>query len=246
MIKRGIGLLSVLILCVLFLNVFVSAEAIGIETKKINDDEFNFKITLYDDNKNKIDGELGYVVQDFHANIVQEGNINSGEGINFKLPKNPYQGPWKINAHYKNTETNELFNVGDVKRASIILNGDSLIIENTGNVVYDKKILITIGNEDQTANIFLNIGQTKTIKISAPVGEYTIKVDDGENQVTEKGVSLTGTVVGLRSIAPGNFWSRYVVVLFLLALFLAFVIVNAFKLNNLFSNKSGKIKKRKR
>jgi len=224
-----------------------NAEAIGIDVKKTSYDEFNFKITLYDDNKNRMDGQLEYIVQNFHVDIVHEGSVNSGDNINFKLPKNPYQGPWKITARSKDTETNELFNVGDIKRADIKLEGDNLIIENTGNVVYDKKILIKIGNDDQTADIILNVRQTKIIKLTAPAGEYTVEVDDGEKQITKTGVSLTGNVVGIERVIKGGFWSRYpMVALFLLSLFLVFVIVSVLKIHNLIVNKSGVIKKRNR
>lgn len=243
--KRGV-LLIALMFCIVFLIVFISAEGIGISTKKTDTDTFNFKITLYDDNKNKIDGQLSYFIQDFHADIVQEGNINSGDDINFQLPKNPYQGPWKITAKNKDVEANEWFNVGDIKRADIRLEGDNLIIENTGNVPYDKKILIIIGNQDQTADIFLNIRQIKRIKLTAPAGEYTVKVDDGEKQVTQTGVSLTGNVIGVERVIEGGFWSKYpMVALFLLSLFLVFVIVSVLKLHDRFANKSGKKIKKK-
>lgn len=245
-IKRGI-IIAVLILMINFSIFLISAEAIGIDVKKNGDDKFNFKLTLYNDNKEKIDGQIDYSIQNFHTEVVQEGAIESGGLVNLQLPKNPDQRPWKIIAKYNDIESNELFNVGDVKRADIKLEGDTLIIENTGNVAYDKNILVTIGSEDQTINVFLSVMQTKRIKLTAPEGQYTIKVDDGENQIVQPGVSLTGNVVGAKSAASGNFWSKYpLIVLFLLSLFLVFVIVSVLKVHNKLSNKSGVTKKKKR
>lgn len=247
-IKKGMFLFCIVFICIMlsFVNL-ANAEGIGISTKKNDADTFNFKITLYDDNKNKIEGQLSYFIQDFHAEIVQEGSVNSGDDINFKLPKNPYQGPWKITARYKDIEANELFNVGDVKRGDIKLEGDNLIIENTGNVAYDKKILIIIGDQDQPADILLNVGQTKRIRLTAPTGEYTVKVDDGEKQVIETGVSLTGNVIGVERVIEGGFWSKYpMVALFLLSLFLVFVIVSVLKIHDRLADKPRKVKKRRK
>lgn len=245
-IKRGC-LAVVLIFLVIFSVFLVNAEAIGIDVKKIADDNFNFKLTLYDDNRVKIDGQLDYSIQNFHTEIVQEGKIDSGENINFKLPKNPVQGPWKITVKYNGIEFNELFNVGDVKRADIRLEKDNMIIENTGNIPYDKKILIHINNEIQTIQVYLSVGQLKKIKLTAPNGDYTIKVDDGEKQITQTGVSLTGNVIGMESIMEGGFWSKYpLVALFLLSLFLVFAVISILKVHNRITNRKLKTRKRKR
>ena len=244
--KRGAFIIGILF--IIFLIGFAYAEKLEIRLKQISPDRFNFTIILYDNDNNKIDGEIGYKIQDYYTDNVGEGKVNSGEEISFELPKNPAQGPWKISASYDGAEISELFNVGDVKRADIRLEGDNLIVENTGNVAYDKKILITIGNEDQTAQIYLDVRQTKKIRLTAPDGQYNVKIDDGEKLVSQSDVSLTGNVVGLESVIDGGFWSRYpLVALFLLSLFLVFVIVSVLKIRNRLTNKkvnNKKIKKR--
>ena len=228
-----------LFFALVFLIGFVNAQKLEIRAKQISPDGFNFTIILYDNENNKINGEIGYKIQDYYTDNVGEGNVNSGEEISFELPKNPAQGPWKISASYDGAEISELFNVGDVKRADIRLEGDNLIVENTGNVAYDKKILITIGNEDQTAQIYLDVRQTKKIRLTAPEGKYTIQVDDGSNKnLVFPDVSLTGNVVGLESASLGSFWVKYpLIVLFLGTLMLIIVIIVTLKIHERLINK---------
>ncbi len=150
---------------------------------------------------------------------------------------NAYQGPWKIVAEYNRIETNRLFNVGKLEKVEIKLEGDILIIKNIGNAPYDKKILIYIGRVDQTAQVFLEIGQTKRIRLTAPDGDYDVKVIEGnEEKILEfKGVKLTGNVVGLERVLGDSFLKKYpVVVLFLIAVGLVVIIILGLKMHRRF------------
>jgi hypothetical protein len=161
---------------------------------------------------------------------VDFGKANSGEEVNFKLPKNPSQGLWKINASDNGKSVNELFNVGDIMRADIRLEKDNLIIENTGNVAYNNKILITIGDALQSQPVYLAIGETRTLRLTAPAGEYTVKVDDGSgnDNLVFNSVTLTGNVIGMENVIQGNFWQKYgILSTFLVILFIVSVIVGS-------------------
>lgn len=213
----------------LLLVSFVSAQKLSIQIERSHNDVVNFKITIYDDNNNKIDGEANYIIQDYYGYDKGTGKADSGEEISFELPKDPSQGTWKINATYKDKSISELFNVGDIKRADIRLEGDNLIIENTGNIAYDNKILITIGDIPQSQTVYLAVGETRTLRLTAPAGEYTVKVDDGtgESNLVFNGVSLTGNVIGLENITKKDFWQRYgMIIVFLTILFVVSITVS--------------------
>jgi len=216
----------------------VSAERIGIDTGNsyVPGENVKIKITLYDDASNKIQGTINYKILNYYSETVQEGSINSGEEITYQLPSDAYQGPWKIIASYNSIEANTLFNVGQSQKAEIKIEGDTLILKNVGNSVYDKKILIYIGQQDQTAQVYLDIGQEKRIRLTAPTGTYDVRVIEGneENTLEFKGVGLTGNVIGLESVlGGGNFWQKYpVVILFLGALLLVVIVVVILKGRN--------------
>ena len=216
----------------------VYAEKLDIEVKDsyLPGDEVRFKVVLYDDENNKIQGKIDYVLQDYYTELMIGGVADSGQEIIYKLPTNAYQGPWKITADYKDISVNRLFNVDDLEKAEIRIEGDVLIIKNIGNTPYDKKILIYIGQEDQTAQVYLEIGQEKRIRLTAPEGTYDIKVVEGneENVLEFKGISLTGNVVGLeRVLGNDSFWEKNeIVTLFLGTLLLVIVVVSILKIRN--------------
>lgn len=244
--KKEILFLVFSAICLILVS-SVYAEKLEIKINSVKEGNVNFQIVLYDDNLKIIKSSIDYVIQDYYTDEKGRGILNSGEETSFKLPSNPRQGPWKISASFKDVKAEQLFNVGDLERAEIKLEGDTLIIENTGNIAYDKNILIYIGEEHQTARVFLDIGQTKKIRLTAPEGKYTIKVSDGteENNLVFQEVSLTGNVIGLEGVMEGGFWERYPLVsLFLGTLFFVVLIIVGLKIYNRFSNDS-KVKSKK-
>jgi len=244
MIKKEIVLGVVFLLLAGFLFSLVCAEKLDIEVENnyVPGDAIKFKVFLYDDNNVKIDSKVDYVIQNYYKDMIEEGSVGSGEEVVFDLPESAVQGPWKIIASYEDIELNRLFNVGELKKAEIKLDGDVLVIKNVGNVVYDKKILIYIGSADQTADVFLEIGQTKKIRLTAPDGDYNIRIIEGneENVLQFDGVKLTGNVIingkpqfGLESILGDSFWKKYPLVsLFLGVILLIVVIVGILKFIN--------------
>lgn len=240
-LKRGV-ILGFFILLFSFSIILIYAEKLDIEVKDsyIPGDEVRFKVVLYGDENNKIDGGVNYELQDYYTEAMISGAADSGQEIVYSLPENARQGPWKIIARYDGISFNRLFNVGELEKAEINLEGDVLIIRNVGNTVYDKKILIYIGNNDQTAQIYLEVGQEKRIRLTAPTGEYDIKVIEGneENVLKFDNIPLTGNVIGLESILGENsFWRKYpVVALFLVVIVLVVIIVLGLRVYNKYSN----------
>jgi len=231
--KKSIILVFGILLVLSFLEA-VYAEKLDIDIKDsyIPGEEINFKLILYNDENNKIDGQINYVIQNYYSEIIKQGVSGSGNEVVFKLPEDAIQGPWKISANYNGVEVNRLFNVDDLEKAEITLENDTLILRNVGNTPYDKKILIYIGQEDQTAQVFLEVGQTKEIRLTAPDNIYDIRVIEGvdeekENVFEFKDVPLTGNVVGLeRVLGKAGFWQKNrIVVLFLGTLLLVIIVI---------------------
>jgi hypothetical protein len=232
--KNRIILVFGILLVLSFLGaVYAEKLDIQIENNYIPGEDVNFKLILYDDENNKIDGQISYIIQNYYSEIIKEGATSSGDEVVFKLPEDAIQGPWKISASYNNVEVNRLFNVGELEKAEIKLEGDILIIRNIGNTPYDKRILIYIGNNDQTAQVFLEVGQTKEIRLTAPDGKYDIKVIEGNDEKTLefKEVSLTGNAIGLESVfGEQGFWKKYPAVsLFLVVLLLVVIVIVGLK-----------------
>jgi hypothetical protein len=235
---------ALFILSIMLLMNLVYAENLEIQIKNnyLPGENINFKIILYDDAGNKIEGKISFVILDYYTEIIQEGMINSEEEVIFKLPENAWRGYWAIIAKYNDIEKKELFIVGELEKANIELEGDKLIVTNAGNVPYTKSLLIAIGDNKETILVPLEVGQKKELRLTAPDGNYDVKVNDGSQRedITFSGVSLTGNVVGLESVS-GSFWSKYpLVTLFLISLFLVLVVISSLKIHEKFTNKKGK------
>ncbi|MGV8152429.1 MAG: hypothetical protein ACP5OG_05075 [Candidatus Nanoarchaeia archaeon] len=251
MVKKG-KILSLILFVAVFSTLSVFAENkldIEIGNAYYPNEEITFKIFIYDENNNLVNDIVQYKIQDYYIDLLGEGVARSGEEVKFTLPNNALQGYSRIVASYNDIETERLFNVLELQKAEIKLEGNSLIIKNIGNVVYKKNILIEIGEHAETAAVALDIGEEKIIKLTAPQGEYQVKVSDGtkDNTFEVSGVSLTGNVIGLEKLTNKSFWQQYPLVgVFLIALVGAFVFVAVLKLQKKFMNKTKSLKSAKK
>ena len=182
----------------------------------------------------------------FYSEVIKEGNSNSGEVVVFELPENAIKGHWGVAAKYNEIEKKELFNVMELEKIDIELEGDNLVISNLGNVpVVSKQISISIGEQDETALVSLEVGETKRMRLTAPAGEYNVRISDGTNENTFEfnSVSLTGNVIGLEKVSIQSFWKEYPLVsLFLIVLAAGIITVASIKF---FGKNSGKNNKKR-
>jgi hypothetical protein len=231
--REEMGLISIVLVIVLI--GLVSANNIDIEIGNIYapGDVVEFRIVLYDDSTNVIDGKVDYVIQDYYTNIIDQGSVNSGEEVNFRLNEDSFPGLWKITANYQDIEKEGWFNVEELEKAEINLEGSTLIISNIGNIPYSKRVDIYIGDNVQTALISLDVGVTKRVKLTAPDGDYDIRVVEqgsGEEAFKVSGVSLTGNVVGLEGDEGKGFFGKYPLIsLFFSVLILVAVVILGLK-----------------
>jgi len=231
--KRSLILIA-LLFCSLISLTIVSAQNIGIELDK-NDynpgEEIKFKITLYDDNAQKIDGQINYEIKDYYSEIVEQGIVSSGEEKIVKIPTDANKGLAEISAKYNEIEIKNFFNILELDKIEIKLDGDNLVIINVGNVdIFSKQFSIHIGDHVETALVSLAKGQEKRIRLTGENKEYDVRIVDVDSgdALEFKGVSLTGNVVGLESLS--GFWKRYPMVgVFLGALLFVVVVIFGLK-----------------
>lgn len=178
----------------------VSAEKIDIKTSKETfapGENITFTISLYNDENVQINSEIKVTFESPNKRDVLEFNIPSNIQSEISLGENPVSGYWKIIAKYNNIESNTIFFIEESQLASFSLEGDTLTIKNTGNVIYAKNINFIIGDTTGTKEINLNIGKETSFRLMAPKGAYSVKISDGKTNLTRSEVSLTGSVIGI-------------------------------------------------
>ncbi|MFH0711834.1 MAG: hypothetical protein V1889_01880 [archaeon] len=198
--KKSHYLLSAL--CCLLLLSFASAEfsidISGLKTKNYNpNEEMTFKIILLE-NGNPVSKEVTYGITDALEKTKITGKTNSNEPTSFKIEKEFASGIWTITANYQDSQVKRAFTIAENPEVEFLIEGDELIIRNTGNVRYTKTIQIIIGTETNSYAQNIRAGDEKILKLISPDGTYNIQVTDGETSIRKENVHLfgTGNVIG--------------------------------------------------
>ena len=196
----------IIIFSILLLSSLVIAQdyKLGISTipeEKIfqGGETIKIKITLYDNENNLISDEVFLTLEDVTENTITETAISSnGDFKDLKIPDNVLSGEGKIIIKYKESVAQESFFIAEKELAKFEINEGNLIVTNTGNTKYSKKIYITIGDTTGTKTPSLNPGESISYRLVAPEGNYNIEITDEETTITQGDVRLVGTgnVVG--------------------------------------------------
>ena len=231
--KKGVILLGLFMLVLVFSIFVVSAEKLGIEIENeyFPGDTVSFVVTLYDDENNPIEGEVNFEIQDYNAESVHNGIVEGGEVVNYILPLDAGRGHWAVVYKFGEIVQKELFKINELEKAEINIEDSVLVIKNIGNVPYRKSIEISFAGFEEVIIVPLEIGQEKRIQLTAPDGEYEIKVvevsetEEDSNEFVFEGVALTGNVIGLEGVKY-DFWRAYPLVsLFLVSLVIVIIVI---------------------
>jgi hypothetical protein len=187
--------LIILLASVFLLTSLISANTIDIEFPQGSEfsagDPIIFKATLYDDIKNPIDGQIDITIEDSEKKITKT-SVPSKQIANVDL-QTASSGQGMIRAINGDTETIVFFDIGRAELASFELDGETLIVKNTGNTPYTRTIKITIGETTGTQTPNLEIGGSISYRLVAPEGVYNIRATDGKTSLIRSEVRLTGT-----------------------------------------------------
>jgi len=232
--RKRIVILFVIMLSVSIVSVYAQNIGIEVGNNYLPGDDVEFKITIYDEGNNRIDGEASFIIQNYYAEVIEKGVANSGEEKVFVLPENAIKGHWAVVARYDGKEQKQLFSVGELGRMEVKLEADNLVVTNVGNIpVYGEQILISIGGNEEIASVSLEVVQVKKIRLTGENKEYDVRIVYKDNVIEKQGISLTGNVVGLESVLGDSFWKKYpMVFVFLIAVGLVVVVVFGLKFTN--------------
>jgi len=187
-------------------------------------DILELKVKVYDQAGDLI--SKGANVDLYNSDNFLEYNVNekTNEEIEIRLPDFALPGSWKIKAVSGELKTEEEIYVEEVIDKEIILEGDTVVVRNTGNVDFNEELGINLDSESKEYDIIkktsLKPNQTIIIDLTkeVPAGDYSVNVAGGAitgNVVLEKGVI----------ISKGSKWIGYGAMIFVLV-FLMFIVFN--------------------
>ncbi|MCX6749006.1 MAG: hypothetical protein NT076_05375 [Candidatus Pacearchaeota archaeon] len=241
--KKGV---LVAILIISFLS-FAYCQGEKIDVSLIKEsfspgENISFRVSLLDKDNNPIQAEVGIILQDAEKINEIQATVNSNELASVYLGNKALSGYWRIIASYNDNEATRIFSIETQEIARFEIQGDKLVITNTGNTNYIQTIQILIGDTIGTKDIALGIGESTSFRLIAPDGDYNIRVSDGKISIMKENVVLSGNVVGIldekllepSSITGGiktekglisSFKNNAVVYIFLLLVICAFILV---------------------
>ena len=188
-------------------------------------ENLSFKATLLD--------QTGYEISDDVASIISLNNtkiyekvVSSGEILNYDFPTNISSGYYTITSTNNNIIAQKTFFISEKAYATFIVSNGTLVITNMGNILYDKDIEIDLNGQSFVKHVTLGLGESKEFKLTGLNDKYDIKVSDGENQMTQQGVILTGNAIAVNDPASGMslIASQPIFWIFLLIIILAIVL----------------------
>ncbi len=176
-------------------------------------EKLKFKIILYDQANYEMSGDASVVVKNTNDKEILKRLVKTDEEVSILIEENSPSGYWKIEASSSGITTKRLFSVEENEIAEFEVINDTLIINNIGNVLYQKAVQIAIGSEVEIKELFLEVGESKKFKLLAASGDYKVTVTDGTTTYSESDVSLTGSVVSIQDIKKQlSIWKKYPIV----------------------------------
>lgn len=205
---------------------------------------------LHDQTGGKIDARVVMTIKNSRQKILEQKEMATDEEMQFNIKYNQAPENWTVFAVSNQLTSESKFLIGTKEDARVELINKTLIITNTGNVVYNKSISIKIGDNFQQIDALLKVDETKKYTLSAPEGEYEIHlVSDGNNEKLGS-VALTGKAVNIEEYKSIEKILNPLVWLFIIAIFgfIAFLFFKKgykrsfFGYINSFKKKPGEIK----
>lgn len=206
---------------------------IAMKKQVVNPGENISIIPVLKDMSGKVmNGEIVLEIKDSLDRTMYEGIINSNQEVIIILKEDHEAGYSRIIGSSGGITGEKVFDVKELAKIDVEIQDGFLKVTNIGNVVYDKAVEIEIGGETSLLDLNLPKGEEETYSLSAPNGEYQVKVSDGLNLLHQDGVILTGNSIGVAEVKDNlGIWLKYSLVwLFILGI-LGFALFVMFKNN---------------
>ncbi len=161
---------------------------------------------LHDQTGNPIISTGNVTLKDSLGKIIEEEEINLGDGFEYTVPSNESPSNLTVYLDSGQLTAEDSFTINPKESVDVQVINRTIIITNTGNVPYNKTLLVTIGNTPLNLPINLGVGESKKYIASAPDGEYTVKIDTGDSNEFNQEMGLTGNAVDIKEAGTVSWW----------------------------------------
>ncbi len=171
-------------------------------------DSLNVKSILHDQTGDPIDVKTFLTLKDSNDKIVEQQDIDANESFTYTVAPNEPPATWKVLATSQGLNSEQDFLIKEKESVDIQIINKTVQVTNNGNVPYNKTLLVKIGDTPLNVPVSLDVGESKKYILTAPDGEYQVKIVGGQDNEVTGTMSLTGNAVGIKEAG----WSSFGVV----------------------------------
>jgi len=204
------------------------------EQKEVNPGEtLRVKAILHDQTGEKINSIAVISIKDQENTIVEQVDKQTDKFVEYAIKEKQAPSEWKIVAASNQLTKEDTFVIKEQEKIGIEIINETVILTNLGNVPYKKTVFLKIGDEPFEINTSLGIGESKKYILTAPNGEYQVRVLSQDGKEVEKSVVLTGDAISVKEISQSAIeLVRHPFVWFFVIIILGFVAFFLFKKNH--------------
>jgi hypothetical protein len=181
------------------------------------------KAVLRDQTGENIESTAIITVKDSSNKILEQTEKQTDEFLEYPIKYNQKPSEWRVFA-VSNRLSSELgFVINSMEDAKVEIMNKTLVVTNTGNVPYNKTLLVKIGEESVNLDIFLNVDETKKYLLTAPDGEYLVQIVSGGLSQISESLTLTGKAIDVKEASRGLIQDGLSLAWIFVILILAFV-----------------------
>lgn len=210
---------------------------------------FKVKPILHDQTGEKIYNKTSFLtIKDQNDKILDQKEVMTDELVEYNVPYNEPPQKWKAVAISSKLTGEAQIEILEKEATNVKIINKTLIIKNTGNVPYNKTVLVKVGNETLNIPVYLKIDEEKKYTLSAPDGKYHVEVLLEGNETLSGDVLLTGKSINVKeaSSVAGNLIHYPIVWIFLIAIlgFVSFIVFKRTHQQSFLGYMGSKVKRR--
>lgn len=164
---------------------------------------YSVKGILYDQTGERIDAVVNFTVARSDGEVMKQEQVITDKFMNIPISYNDAPDAWSISANSRSLHTLSSFSVLKNEIISVEVINKTLLVTNRGNVPYSKPLQVNIGNKVLTVNVSLGVDESKKYVLTAPQGDYPVKVSSGGSGLFTGNLFLTGRAIDIREAAAG-------------------------------------------
>ena len=160
------------------------------------------KAVLHDQSGASIASTTFLTIKNSKNKIIEQTEVSTDEFIEFLLSVNEQPSQWTVVAVSNRLTVEAKFTILEKESATIEIVNKTVLITNTGNIPYNKTVLVKIGNQSLNIDVYLKVDESQRWLLTAPDGEYDVSVIAEDNSVSSS-VALTGSAIEIRKASAG-------------------------------------------